>query len=263
MPRFPEIEGLRAWLAWTVVFGHLAEVVHATFLNADARAHVTGAAAVEVFVLISGFVIAALVLEKHETWPRFILRRAFRLYPVYLIALALGVFAAPAGLAALGRAPWGNDPGSFWYEALSNETQSVARWPWAHGILHLGLLQGAVPNNVLPFSSKTIVAPAWSLSLEWQFYLLAPVIVWVMRKRIGAFLMALLAFGLAFLYQRGVFGEYESYTSLLGGLWLFVIGIASRLGLPSLKRLNLPVLPFVIGALGLCYVQPSAAPLGI
>ena len=44
------------------MFGHLAEVVHATFLNADARAHVTGAAAVEVFVLISGFVIAALVL---------------------------------------------------------------------------------------------------------------------------------------------------------------------------------------------------------
>ncbi|HWA01152.1 MAG TPA: acyltransferase [Caulobacterales bacterium] len=263
MPRFSEIEGLRAWLAWTVVLGHLVEVLHITFLDADARAHVTGAAAVEVFVLISGFVITGLLLDREESWARFIMRRAFRLYPVYLFALALGAIAVPAGLAALGRAPWGQDQGSFWYVALSGETESLARWPWAHWLLHLSLLQGAIPNGILPWSSETLVAPAWSLSLEWQFYLLAPAIVSAVRKPRGAVIVAALAFGLALLFQRGAFGDYESYTSLLGGLWLFLIGIASRLALPAIKRMDLPPTPLAISAIGLGLVQPGAAPLGI
>ncbi|HVY86638.1 MAG TPA: acyltransferase [Caulobacterales bacterium] len=262
MPRFSEIEGLRAWLAWTVVLCHLTEVLHLSFLNVDAWAHITAAVAVEVFVLISGFVIAGLILDRHESWPRFILRRAFRLYPVYLIALALGAFAMPAGLAALNRASWGQDHWSFWYNALLGETESVGRWPWAHWLLHLTLLQGAVPNEILPWSAVTFVGPAWSLSLEWQFYLFAPAIVWAMRKPAGAVVMTLLAFALAFLFQLGVFGTYESYTTLLGGLWLFLIGIASRLALPALQRLPMPQAPLVIGAIGVGLITNAAA-LGI
>ncbi len=34
-----------------------------------------------------------------------------------------------------------------------------------------------VPENVMPFAGTAFLGPAWSLSLEWQFYLVAPVLI--------------------------------------------------------------------------------------
>ena len=43
-----------------------------------------------------------------------------------------------------------------------------------HIPLHLTLLHGVVPEKLLPSSATAFLGPAWSLSLEWQFYLIAP-----------------------------------------------------------------------------------------
>lgn len=38
------------------------------------------------------------------------------------------------------------------------------------------MMHGAVPDAVLPYAPSAFLVPAWSISLEWQFYLLAPLI---------------------------------------------------------------------------------------
>jgi peptidoglycan/LPS O-acetylase OafA/YrhL len=39
------------------------------------------------------------------------------------------------------------------------------------------MLHGAIPEELLPDAARSILPPAWSISLEWQFYLLAPLLL--------------------------------------------------------------------------------------
>jgi peptidoglycan/LPS O-acetylase OafA/YrhL len=50
-------------------------------------------------------------------------------------------------------------------------------------LAHLFMMHGAVPNDVLPHSEYAFNMPAWSISLEWQFYLVAPLFIFVLLKQ--------------------------------------------------------------------------------
>jgi peptidoglycan/LPS O-acetylase OafA/YrhL len=58
---------------------------------------------------------------------------------------------------------------------------------------HVTLLHGAVPQTILPDSARTVLAPAWSISIEWQYYLLAPFIARWVRSVPGLIFLALVA----------------------------------------------------------------------
>ncbi|HWA01153.1 MAG TPA: acyltransferase [Caulobacterales bacterium] len=258
MPRFPEIEGLRAWLAWSVVATHCF-----VSLNYFPRVGqlLDGGNIVAVFIMVSGFVIAGLVIDKQETWPRYILRRAFRIFPAYLVALPIGAFAVHLAVAGLATTAWGSDASSWFYGARSGEVEQVAQNPWPYWLLHVTLLQGLAPDNILPWSSVAFIGPAWSLSLEWQFYLIAPALIWLLRSRRWAALATLIAFAGAYLFKHQVFGVYSNYANLAGGLWLFVIGIASRLALPALKAMLPPFSAIAIAAAGFIPFANGIAPV--
>lgn len=257
--RFTEIEGLRAWLAWAVVLSH--SFVSLNF-SPPLSSVLDGGTMVAVFVMISGFVITGLVIERQESWPRYITRRAFRIFPAYLVALAVGAFSQQLAIAGLSATTWGSTH-SWFFDARSGAVDSVAQHPWAHWLLHLSLLQGVAPNNVLPWSSTAFVGPAWSLSLEWQFYLVAPMVVWLLRKRRWAPWLVLAAATAALLYNHDLFGRYDGYTSLIGGLWLFMIGMASRIAFPALKSLGLPAAAIAIAALALAHESATLLPIGL
>ena len=92
MTKFPGLDGLRGWLAWTVVLDHI--VFFSGFglpWISRGQAQLAGVCAVMIFIILSGFVITHLVLEKKEPYGLYIARRALRIYPVYLLALLLGV----------------------------------------------------------------------------------------------------------------------------------------------------------------------------
>src|SRR5262245_43666122 len=106
MQRIWEIEGLRGCLAWTVVLSHLCIVLNYDAFGAIALSALAGRWAVILFVMVSGFVITGLVLERQERYAQFITRRAFRIFPAYLVALAIGAATTPLAVAGLSQADW-------------------------------------------------------------------------------------------------------------------------------------------------------------
>jgi peptidoglycan/LPS O-acetylase OafA/YrhL len=174
--------------------------------------------------MISGFVIAHLLITKQEPYGGYLRRRTWRIFPIYLVCLVVAIAIAPAQI-ALHTAPW-VDQGPSWAAGFNEEFEHF----WLHLGLHLTLLQGIVPDSVLPYSSWTILGPAWSLSLEWQFYLVAPLLMFCLRRSMlscGVTTLLLLSVSLAF--HSGMLGTWRFPSMLLLGIPFFLIGILTRL----------------------------------
>jgi peptidoglycan/LPS O-acetylase OafA/YrhL len=108
---------------------------------------------------------------------------------------------------------------------------------WAHVAAHLTMLYGVLSQDWLPSTDVAFNMPAWSISLEWQFYLIAPFVVWLLVKRPGlAPMLALTLVVLQMLFYRGWFGSYHQLATLLAVSGLFAVGVASRMIYPTLTE---------------------------
>jgi peptidoglycan/LPS O-acetylase OafA/YrhL len=150
---WPELDGLRA-VAVVLVIG----------LHAGLPAVSGGSVGVDVFFTLSGFLITTVLLQEHGkrrtlNLGHFYARRALRLYPALLLALA--------GAAVLAYAP--RNPG--WVSGATLEGIPLAlsysmNWFSASGHSYYGLI-----NHM------------WSLCVEEQFYLVWPVILLLALRR--------------------------------------------------------------------------------
>ncbi len=180
--RVPELDGLRGVLAWTVVASHIL-LTSGWFDPLVPRFAILGdvpESAVDVFMLLSGFAITHLLMLRPPT-SQYFLRRACRIVPAYFVALVIGM--AVNGLLAdnLRQMP----PGSVApvYLQIANISASRA---WIDAPLHFLFLHGVFPAAVLPALPYTILGVAWSLSLEAQFYVVAPPMFAACRRWRGA-----------------------------------------------------------------------------
>lgn len=226
---FPAFEGLRGYMAWWVVIGHainlcgLRGVVPAILNRADV--------AVNIFIILSGFVICHLALEKEEPYPVYIKRRAFRILPIYFFCLVCALMATTAYDFAY-QSEWVYD-----VEGKVTRAQEIQKHFGTHLLLHVSMLHGLVPDTVLPYSASSLLAPAWSLSLEWQFYLVAPFFVFLLAKQGRTRIISvavILAIVLAFKKIVPLDWQYPSALPL--ALHFFMVGILSRVFIAELAR---------------------------
>lgn len=182
--KWPEIDGLRALCATAVMFAHWGPIHWAATLD-------TGGFGVGCFFVISGFLITNILLDSRDQlvvegkfWQAikiFYARRALRIFPVYYATLI-----ACAALVVLGRLRIDGLPWHFAY--LSNVYVFVyQRWP-------------------------RIIGPVWSLSVEEQFYLLWPAIVFLTPR--GALRhVIVIAIALGFSFRLGlILDGFDLYT---------------------------------------------------
>jgi peptidoglycan/LPS O-acetylase OafA/YrhL len=233
---FRGIDGLRAWLAWIVVVSHIG-LLTAADLRFPILATLDTAAvkAVAVFIIISGFVITHLLLEKREPYLPYITRRFLRMYPIYAVCLSIGIFASYLHFAAFADRPWGELVPQPALLAAELKSLQGAGFGW-HVLAHYTLVHGAISNRVLDLSQYMFLGPAWSLSLEWQFYVLAPLVLWGLRGRKGGITVALTAVTAYACYRQGWLGDFIEPSFLPGAALYFAIGIASRLVFAKLPR---------------------------
>jgi peptidoglycan/LPS O-acetylase OafA/YrhL len=229
MKHFRSIDGVRAWLAWFVVVAHVG--LHT---GAQIRVHFLqntfgslGPRAVQTFIIISGFVITHLLLERREPYLPYITRRFLRIYPIYFVCLCFGIVAMYLHFAAFADRPWGDlvpQPDLFFAELNSLKNHGVL----PHLIAHLLLLHGAISDNVLQVSQFMFLGPAWSLSLEWQFYLVAPLVLYCLRTKAGTIALCVITLASYVAYTRGYFGTFFDPSFLPGAAPYFAAGIATR-----------------------------------
>jgi len=231
--RLRALDGLRGLLALYILVGH-----EAPFLGLPAWAAWAGSilshgrGAVELFFVLSGMVILRSLGKgfTRVTARQFLLTRAGRLLPVYVIALLLAMVALSAGdpFRAL---PWlaGNS-------AARDIAEAVWPQPWfAHVAAHITLTQGLMPAAVLPDAEFTILGPAWSLSTEWQFYLVVAAIL--AYRRTGrvrsedwrAFAAVMMVIGVIGVLLDLLPAQWQPGRAFLPHeAWYFAFGIASH-----------------------------------
>ena len=184
---FAPIDGLRAlsilWvMLWHVLWYRVSSMPIQTasaILDAAPRAVVAGHYGVDVFFVISGFLIASILMREQEARgaidvKRFYARRFLRLMPAYFFALAVYCLAGGANCDTV----------------------------WAN-VLYV--------NNFMP-GGRQAMAWSWSLAIEEQFYLVFPAFLVLVYYRIERrrllLLCSLLALAIAIragiVYQSGI-----------------------------------------------------------
>lgn len=151
----PELQGLRGIAILAVVFYHSRPRLAGTFAYGPAE---WGWAGVNLFFVLSGFLITSILLEarrKPHYFRNFYGRRALRIWPVYVLTLAI----------CYGKADW------FVGIAVG---QAIRTAPWWAYLLFI--------QNLVHLDLPAGIGPTWSLAIEEQYYLLwAPVVRFLRR----------------------------------------------------------------------------------
>jgi peptidoglycan/LPS O-acetylase OafA/YrhL len=121
-----------------------------------------GWSGVDLFFVLSGFLITGILLDSRQAsnyFSSFYVRRALRIFPLYYLSLIVAFAVAPRLLPETARnLPPIHD--RLWFFAYIQNWLGVPVVPWPHFLIHY-----------------------WSLGVEEQFYLVWPVVIFLLPSR--------------------------------------------------------------------------------
>jgi peptidoglycan/LPS O-acetylase OafA/YrhL len=241
-------------MAWWVVIGHGLQLFgvftgadfnyifnltghFATFSEKVVPILLQGGSAVKVFIILSGFVICHLITIKQESFKFYILRRYFRLAPTLLVCIAIAIAVEPLYILSYIDLGFITDS-EMRIARLSEQSANF----WLHLLSHIGLAHSIIPQEILPYASGTFLAPAWSIGLEWQFYLLAPfLVVYIGKSQNNMLLVTTLFLVITFVIWRQSFFEWKHGSFFFQVPHYFLVGILSRITLTKMQQKKMPV----------------------
>jgi peptidoglycan/LPS O-acetylase OafA/YrhL len=253
--RRPDIQGLRAVAVLSVIAFHADLPVPGGFTGVD------------IFFVISGFVITQLILREHAAgtfrFGRFYARRAQRLLPALALMIVI-VFV----ISLLVQSPFGA-------MQLTAQTGIGAMFLIANAVI-----VRTVGDYFAPGAESNPLLNTWSLSVEEQFYLLFPLLVILglgasiaprLRRAaltVGALTVLSFVIGFAWTYARTAFDvttQPEAWAFYLSPAraWEFGIGallalaITSGRALPRTAALPAAVTGVLLLAVGFWAIGPA------
>ena len=208
-----DIEGMRALAVLSVVAYHAFPAIAPG-----------GFVGVDVFFVISGFLISGIIVRERDagvfSWGRFYLRRARRILPA-LVAIIL----AMAAVAAVIELPQ--------QLRLTGAVLGLA------GVFAANLLFPRTQGYFDPAPQQSPLLHLWSLSVEEQFYLLWPFLIALLclkpLKRARPWIaLVLLALSLAFAQKQLMAGALSpAFFGLPSRMWEFLAGALLAFGAPA------------------------------
>ena len=186
--RIPALDGVRGFMTIIVVISHyFGEVQHGL------PGLMWGWMAVTMFYVLSGFLIARLILDKghHANFFKvFYIRRVARTFPIYFVCVGLIVAIT-----------------SLWQ---FSETYENAHFPLLAYFTFTQNFWMAATGSI----GEHWLAPTWTLALEEQFYLLAPaLILFVPRQYLMKLLIAMMGFAVLARYWVLDFTSLHPYAA--------------------------------------------------
>lgn len=172
LAHMPAIDGLRGIAILLVLFHHFTPAVSGTWFTKKllTGAH-TGWVGVDLFFVLSGFLITTILLRTKSTpdyFLNFYARRTLRIFPIYYLTLAVVLLGVPFLLTV----PYVSTAVHTLFGRLVSDLPTMIdgqSWLWLYGsnvkIALVGERWGAVNHF-------------WSLAVEEHFYLVWPVVVY-------------------------------------------------------------------------------------
>lgn len=187
-----------------------------------------GENAVEVFFVISGFYISAILTSGYKQIRLFYLNRFLRLYPIYylILFLSIGLFLVTAfynsDFSRFSH-PWEPLLLAILANGFILGTDSIMFLQWHEGGLHLGNFT----NSEFPIHSMLFIPQAWTLSLEIMFYILAPLLIRLRNSWLIALALSSLLAKVTFLSLVSNTDPW-TYRFFPFEIHLFLLGIAMQ-----------------------------------
>lgn len=184
------------------------------FMALLVEAHIS----LSLFMVLSGFIFSYGNTGRDIQYKRFLYNRVLRIYPLMILFLIAGICAFPKAF------------------GLQSFIQTV---------LMMGNINGRL--DIWPFT-----AMFWALSVEFQFYLLFPLLMLILNRNGVSFIFALLSLVILLRFiavMHGASPRDMSYWTLLGRADQFLIGMLVGYILASGKKI-LHSIYFFIGLIG-------------
>lgn len=209
----PELDGIRGIALLAVMLSHGGgRYILQTTLAAKlfAYAMVPGWGGVELFFVLSGFLITGILLKSKAAenyFSSFYARRFLRIFPIYYLVVTAGLVAAHYSV--------------WWNTMMPPERMRISyyfyaqNWPlfWNHGA----------------YQTVSVFGHFWSLAVEEQFYLVWPLIIWLLPEgwilllcTVGLVMALPLRFYMVHHYAESL-GAMVMTTSRMDGLLIGVI----------------------------------------
>lgn len=167
----PALDGVRGLAILAVLLFHFVAPAnpHGPIDRATTWLLSYGALGVDLFFVLSGFLITGILYDSRTSpdyFRNFYMRRVLRIFPLYYGVLALVFFVVPAIPALHGTEI-----------ARLRDDQA---WAWLYGVNIFMAMHGGW--------GLSYIEHFWSLAVEEQFYLVWPLVVWLLAARPRLFL---------------------------------------------------------------------------
>lgn len=213
----PDIDGLRAIAILFVLFFH-----------AGLKIFPSGFIGVDIFFVISGFLITRIIHESlqnnHFSFSEFYGRRLWRLQPVFICMVLITTFIAL-------------------YYFLPTDLRHLSKSARAAFLFKSNIYFEKITTGYFSQdSSKLPLLHAWSLSIEWQCYLILPLVIYLLHRTFGNHNLAKIIYGLTLLFFAlslyiSSKDPTHTYYHFLSRIFEFLIGSCIALG-PSRFTFN-------------------------
>jgi peptidoglycan/LPS O-acetylase OafA/YrhL len=226
-PHVGPLDGLRGIAALVVLLSHAQILSGArSLLGVN-----WGSLAVDLFIMISGFVMVytSVLRRDREPWDhwqtarQFWHRRYFRIAPLYYVLLAVALLLGPQ-MGAF------RDAIAEVWPRTATEGARYLDTSLTNILAHVTFVFGAIPE----YSFRTVL-PDWSIGLEMQFYLVFPLLM-LLVMRFGVVPVALATTALSFLAVlvfRPFFDAFPMPSALPLRLHIFWVGMLLGFGIAT------------------------------
>ena len=203
----PEIDGLRAIAVLTVILYHIEIIVFENIISKS------GFIGVDIFIVISGFVITRLFFKKDFSYTIFVERRLRRLFPALLFLILITTLISyflllPQHFMNLGQSIVAN------ILLISNFLFYYQTDYWDYAVFTKPLLH------------------TWTIALEFQFYIFICLIFWIFKKNLTKIILTFFFISLILLIFPNKISfdvnlrelNLNNYFLIFARLWEFLMG---------------------------------------